>query len=84
MIINDSSISQSQLVIKKLTMRTVCTMLALRVLSDVQKAKRKAIHQNLLPHVNGHPKFLDLPSPDFFSISKNKSDAQGETSWLGA
>uniref|UniRef100_A0A8C3CU13 Mos1 transposase HTH domain-containing protein n=1 Tax=Cairina moschata TaxID=8855 RepID=A0A8C3CU13_CAIMO len=62
MIADDLSIPQTQvfeMVKENLAMRKVCTMFVPRVLSEEQKANRKAIFQDLLHQVNEEPDFLD-------------------------
>uniref|UniRef100_A0A8B9QU22 Mos1 transposase HTH domain-containing protein n=1 Tax=Anas platyrhynchos TaxID=8839 RepID=A0A8B9QU22_ANAPL len=62
MIADDLSNPQTQsfdIVKENLAMRKVCAKFVPRVLSEEQKANRKAICQDLLHHVNEEPKFLD-------------------------
>jgi histone-lysine N-methyltransferase SETMAR len=62
MIADDLNIPQTQvfeIVTENLAMRKVCAKLVPRVLSEEQKATRKAICQDLLHNVNEDPDFLD-------------------------
>ncbi|XP_068526633.1 protein GVQW3-like [Anas acuta] len=63
MIADDLSIPQTQvfeMVKENLAMRKACAKFVLRVLSEEQKANRKAICQDLLHHVNEEPDFLAM------------------------
>ncbi|XP_071879535.1 protein GVQW3-like [Anas platyrhynchos] len=86
MIVDDLSIPQTQvfeMVKENLAMRKVCAKFVPRVLSEEQKANRKAICQDLLHHVNEEPDFLDnvVTSDEMWVSEYDPESKRQSTEW---